>query len=339
MKGRGKMGRRVLTESQKKLQLAKLGRRYEAAKAKGNTAGMQAAHAEANKLRATEPNWYYDSKTGQTVEKKSAVAKTGTAVNLTGKKQATKPQASAATMQTVRSLTGTKQIKQTLDAKTAKAQVQQKAAAEAKQKAAETAKRKQRTAALNAEIAQKAQMQWKKSGMAPRQAAQLPTVRDVLRSTIMTTPEREKQKAAAKWDAYQRSQNMSRADQALRAAVLGTKGSLQALGETAAASLGNSAKMMGQKGYLTRNMNDVADEFRKSDAYQETINKYGAAARTMTEAANRREKATEGLNPTEKFLMDAGISIAENVPGMALSVVNPALGGAFMGASVFPLLI
>ena len=57
MKGRGNMGRRVLTESQKKLQLAKLGRRYEAAKAKGNTAGMQAAHAEANKLRATESNW------------------------------------------------------------------------------------------------------------------------------------------------------------------------------------------------------------------------------------------------------------------------------------------
>ena len=327
------MGRRVLTESQKKLQLAKLGRQYETAKAKGDKAGMQAAHAEANKLRATEPNWYYDSKTGQTVEKKSAVAKTGTAVNLTGKKQATKPQASAATMQTVRSLTGTKQIKQTLDAKAAKAQVQQKAAAEAKQKAAEKAKKQQRTAALNAEIAKKAQMQGKKTGMAPRQTAQLPTVRDVLRSTIMTTPEREKQKAAAKWDAYQRSQNMSRADQALRAAVLGTKGSIQALGETAAASLGNSAKMMGQKGYFTRNMNDVADEFRKSDVYQETINQHGAAARTMTEAANRREKATEGLNPTEKFLMDAGISIAQNVPGMALSVVNPALGGAFMGAT------
>lgn len=333
MKGRGKMGRRVLTESQKKLQLAKLGRRYEAAKAKGNTAGMQAAHAEANKLRATEPNWYYDSKTGQTVEKKSAVAKTGTAVNLTGKKQATKPQASAATMQTVRSLTGTKQIKQTLDAKAAKAQVQQKAAAKAQQKATEQAKKQQRTAALNAEIAKKAQMQGKKTGMAPRQTAQLPTVRDVLRSTIMTTPEREKQKAAAKWDAYQRSQNMSRADQALRAAVLGTKGSIQALGETAAVSLGNSAKMMGQKGYFTRNMNDVADEFRKSDAYQETINRNGAAARTMTEAANRREKATEGLNPTEKFLMDAGISIAQNVPGMALSIVNPALGSAFMGAT------
>ena len=327
------MGRRVLTESQKKLQLAKLGRRYEAAKAKGDKAGMQAAHAEANKLRATEPNWYYDSKTGQTVEKKSAVAKTGTVVNLTEKKQATKPQVSAATMQTVRSLTGTKQIKQTLDAKAAKKQVQQKAAAEAKQKAAEKAKKQQRTAALNAEIAKKAQMQWKKSGMAPRQAAQLPTVRDVLRSTIMTTPEREKQKAEAKWDAYQRSQNLSRADQALRAAVLGTKGAVQALGETAAVSFGNSAKMMGQKGYLTRNMNDVADEFRKSDAYQETVNRNGAAARTMTEAANRREKATEGLNPTEKFLVDAGISIAQNVPGMALSVVNPALGGAFMGAT------
>lgn len=333
MKGRGKMGRRVLTESQKKLQLAKLGRQYETAKAKGDKAGMQAAHAEANKLRATEPNWYYDSKTGQTVEKKSAVAKTGTVVNLTEKKQPRKQQVSAATMQTVRSLTGTQQIRQTLDAKAAKAQVQQKAAAEAKQKAAETAKRKQRTAALNAEIAKKAQTQGKKAGMATRQTAQLPTVRDVLRSTIMTTPEREKQKAAAKWDAYQRSQNLSRVDQALRAAVLGTKGSLQALGETAAVSLGNSAKMMGKKGYFTRNMNDVADEFRKSDAYQETINKYGSAARTMTEAANRREKATEGLNPTEKFLVDAGISIAQNVPGMALSVVNPALGSAFMGAT------
>lgn len=327
------MGRRVLTESQKKLQLAKLGRQYETAKAKGDKAGMQAAHAEANKLRASEPNWYYDKKTGQTVEKKSAVAKTGTVVNLTEKKKATKPQVSAATMQTVRSLTGTKQIRQTLDAKAAKAQVQQKAVAKAQQKAAEQAKKQKRTAALNAEIAKKAQMQGKQTGMAPRQIAQLPTVRDVLRSTIMTTPEREKQKAAAKWDAYQRSQNMSRADQALRAAVLGTKGSIQALGETAAASLGNSAKMMGQKGYFTRNMNDVADEFRKSDAYQETINQHGAAARTMTEAANRREKATEGLNPTEKFLMDAGISIAQNVPGMALSVVNPALGGAFMGAT------
>ena len=159
------MGRRVLTESQKKLQLAKLGRQYETAKAKGDKAGMQAAHAEANKLRASEPNWYYDKKTGQTVEKKSAVAKTGTAVNLTGKKQPTKQQVSAATMQTVRSLTGTKQIRQTLDAKAAKAQVQQKAAAEAKQKAAEQAKKQQRTAALNAEIAKKAQTQWKKSGM------------------------------------------------------------------------------------------------------------------------------------------------------------------------------
>lgn len=327
------MGRRVLTESQKKLQLAKLGRQYEAAKAKGDKAGMQAAHAEANKLRASEPNWYYDKKTGQTVEKKSAVAKTGTVVNLTEKKQATKPQVSAATMQTVRSLTGTKQIRQTLDAKAAKAQVQQKAAAKAQQKATEQAKKQKRTAALNAEIAKKAQTQGKKAGMAPRQTAQLPTVRDVLRSTIMTTPEREKQKAAAKWDAYQRSQNMSRADQALRAAVLGTKGSIQALGETAAASLGNSAKMMGKKGYFTRNMNDVADEFRKSDVYQETVNRNGAAARTMTEAANRREKATEGLNPTEKFLMDAGISIAQNVPGMALSVVNPVLGSAFMGAT------
>ena len=327
------MGRRVLTESQKKLQLAKLGRQYETAKAKGDKAGMQAAHAEANKLRATEPNWYYDKKTGQTTEKKSAVAKTGTMVNLTEKKQPTKQQVSAATMQTVRSLTGTKQIRQTLDAKAAKAQVQQKAAAKAQQKAAEQAKKQKRTAALNAEIAKKAQMQGKQIGMAPRQTAQLPTVRDVLRSTIMTTPEREKQKAAAKWDAYQRSQNLSRVDQALRAAVLGTKGSLQALGETAAVSLGNSAKMIGQKGYFTRNMNDVADEFRKSDAYQETINKYGSAARTMTEAANRREKATEGLNPTEKFLMNAGISIAQNVPGMALSVVNPALGSAFMGAT------
>lgn len=49
-----------------------------------------------------------------------------------------------------------------------------------------------------------------------------------------------------------------------------------------------------------------------------------------------RELATDDMGTVGKFLTDAGISIAQNAPGMALAALGPlgaAAGAAYMGTS------
>lgn len=135
----------------------------------------------------------------------------------------------------------------------------------------------------------------------------------------------------------QMEENLPSVEQALRAAIAGTKGSLGSAYETAKASVGNELAFLLDQGKdgLTRNLSELGKDYQ-SKYGDATMNMGGPAARAMRESARMRELATDDMGTVGKFLTDAGISIAQNVPGMALSTLGPlgaAAGAAYLGTS------
>lgn len=136
----------------------------------------------------------------------------------------------------------------------------------------------------------------------------------------------------------QMEENLPSAEQALRAAIAGTKGSLGSAYETAKAALGNELGFLADQGKaaLTRDLSDLGADYRAQYA-DAAMDMDSQAAREMRKSARMRELATEDMGTVGKFLTDAGISIAQNVPGMAASLLGgplgAAAGAAYMGAS------
>lgn len=136
----------------------------------------------------------------------------------------------------------------------------------------------------------------------------------------------------------QMEENLPSAEQALRAAIAGTKGSLGSAYETAKAALGNELGFLADQGKaaLTRDLSDLGADYRAQYA-DAAMDMDSQAAREMRKSARMRELATEDMGTVGKFLTDAGISIAQNAPGMAASLLGgplgAAAGAAYMGAS------
>lgn len=63
----------------------------------------------------------------------------------------------------------------------------------------------------------------------------------------------------------------------------------------------------------------------------EAVDPNGLGMRLMRESAKQRAEATEGMSGAGKFLADTALGLVQNVPGIAVSVVNPALGAATIG--------
>lgn len=360
----------ALTSAEKKKkqeELNRQGKLYLQAKAKGDKRAMAAAHATADKIRK-EAGWSYDAKTGTTYEKVSPIQKKGTVVN--SKENLAMAKAGANPVKAVQQAAKKSSILTNSPASKSSVQQAKKAADTAAKKKAAPSTNKvlelgrgpiktdgltkssvqkavdaKRASTLNQMILGRAQAQGTlpKTSMLVRDQAgpfsAIP-VADALRNLTQGPLQMQKlNDKLAEQRTYKRQmeENLPSVEQALRAAIAGTKGSLGSAYETAKASVGNELAFLLDQGKnsLTRDLSNLGSEYKRKygDA---AINFDGAASRAMRESARMRELATDDMGTVGKFLTDAGISIAQNAPGMALAALGPlgaAAGAAYMGTS------
>ncbi|OUP53975.1 hypothetical protein B5F17_01830 [Butyricicoccus pullicaecorum] len=360
----------ALTSAEKKKkqeELNRQGKLYLQAKAKGDKRAMAAAHATADKIRK-EAGWSYDAKTGTTYEKVSPIQKKGTVVN--SKENLSMAKAGANPVKAVQQAAKKSSILTNSPASKSSVQQAKKAADTAAKKKAAPSTNKvlelgrgpiktdgltkssvqkavdaKRASTLNQLLQKRAQAQGtlpKTSMLAKDQAGPFSAipVADALRNLTQGPLQMQKlNDKLAEQRTYKRQmeENLPSVEQALRAAIAGTKGSLGSAYETAKASVGNELAFLLDQGKnsLTRDLSDLGSDYKRKygDA---TINFDGAASRAMRESARMRELATDDMGTVGKFLTDAGISIAQNAPSMALAALGPlgaAAGAAYMGTS------
>ena len=360
----------ALTSAEKKKkqeELNRQGKLYLQAKAKGDKRAMAAAHATADKIRK-EAGWSYDAKTGTTYEKVSPIQKKGTVVN--SKENLSMAKAGANPVKAVQQAAKKSSILTNSPASKSSVQQAKKAADTAAKKKAAPSTNKvlelgrgpiktdgltkssvqkavdaKRASTLNQLLQKRAQAQGtlpKTSMLAKDQAGPFSAipVADALRNLTQGPLQMQKlNDKLAEQRTYKRQmeENLPSVEQALRAAIAGTKGSLGSAYETAKASVGNELAFLLDQGKnsLTRDLSDLGSDYKRKygDA---AINFDGAASRAMRESARMRELATDDMGTVGKFLTDAGISIAQNAPGMALAAFGPlgaAAGAAYMGTS------
>lgn len=125
-------------------------------------------------------------------------------------------------------------------------------------------------------------------------------------------------------------ENMGVPEQALRAAALGAAGGIGSLYETAKASVGNEIALLLQN--PTRDLSEIGKLYQEQYG-NATMDMDSWAARAMQESGRMRELATDDMGTVGKFLTDAGIGLAQNAPGIALSALNPVAGAAYFGAN------
>lgn len=360
----------ALTSAEKKKkqeELNRQGKLYLQAKAKGDKRAMAAAHATADKIRK-EAGWSYDAKTGTTYEKVSPIQKKGTVVN--SKENLSMAKAGANPVKAVQQAAKKSSILTNSPASKSSVQQAKKAADTAAKKKAAPSTNKvlelgrgpiktdgltknsvqkavdaKRASTLNQLLQKRAQAQGtlpKTSMLAKDQAGPFSAipVADALRNLTQGPLQMQKlNDKLAEQRTYKRQmeENLPSVEQALRAAIAGTKGSLGSAYETAKAAVGNELAFLLDQGKnsLTRDLSDLGSDYKRKygDA---AINFDGAASRAMRESARMRELATDDMGTVGKFLTDTGISIAQNAPGMALAALGPlgaAAGAAYMGTS------
>lgn len=356
----------ALTSAEKKKkqeELNRQGKLYLQAKAKGDKRAMAAARATADKIRK-EAGWSYDAKTGTTYEKVSPIQKKGTVVN--SKENLAMAKAGANPVKAVQQAAKKSSILTNSPASKSSVQQAKKAADTAAKKKAAPSTNKvlelgrgpiktdgltkssvqkavdaKRASTLNQMILGRAQAQGtlpKTSMLAKDQAGPFSAipVADALRNLTQGPLQMGKLDDAlddlrkSKWI---NEENMGAPEQALRAAALGAAGGVGSLYETAKASVGNEIALLLQN--PTRDLSEIGKLYQEQygDA---TMDMDSWAARAMRESARMRELATDDMGTVGKFLTDAGISIAQNAPGMALAALGPlgaAAGAAYMGTS------
>lgn len=356
----------ALTSAEKKKkqeELNRQGKLYLQAKAKGDKRAMAAARATADKIRK-EAGWSYDAKTGTTYEKVSPIQKKGTVVN--SKENLAMAKAGANPVKAVQQAAKKSSILTNSPASKSSVQQAKKAADTAAKKKAAPSTNKvlelgrgpiktdgltkssvqkavdaKRASTLNQMILGRAQTQGtlpKTSMLAKDQTGPFSAipVADALRN--LTQGPLQMQKLNDALDDLRKSkrineENMGAPEQALRAAALGAAGGIGSLYETAKASVGNEIALLLQN--PTRDLSEIGKLYQEQygDA---TMDMDSWAARVMQESGRMRELATDDMGTVGKFLTDAGISIAQNAPGMALAALGPlgaAAGAAYMGTS------
>ena len=313
----------ALTSAEKKKkqeELNRQGKLYLQAKAKGDKRAMAAAHTTADKIRK-EAGWSYDAKTGTTYEKVSPIQKKGSVVN--SKENLAMAKAGANPVKAVQQAAKKSSI--LTNSPASKSSVQQaKNAADtaAKKKAAPSTNKvlelgrgpiktdgltkssvqkavdAKRASTLNQMILGRAQAQGtlpKTSMLAKDQAGPFSAipVADALRNLTQGPLQMQKlNDKLAEQRTYKRQmeENLPSVEQALRAAIAGTKCSLGSAYETAKASVGNELAFLLDQGKnsLTRDLSDLGSEYKRKygDA---AINFDGAASRAMRESASMRE--------------------------------------------------
>ena len=353
----------ALTSAEKKKKqedLNRQGKLYLQAKAKGDKRAMAAAHATADKIRK-EAGWSYDAKTGTTYEKVSPIQKKGTVVN--SKENLSMAKAGANPVKAVQQAAKKSSILTNSPASKSSVQQAKKAADTAAKKKAAPSTNKvlelgrgpiktdgltkssvqkavdaKRASTLNQMILGRAQAQGTlpKTSMLVRDQAgpfsAIP-VADALRN--LTQGPLQMGKLDDALDDLRKSkrineENMGAPEQALRAAALGAAGGVGSLYETAKASVGNEIALLLQN--PTRDLSEIGKLYQEQygDA---TMDMDSWAARAMRESARMRELATDDMGTVGKFLTDAGIGLAQNAPGIALSALNPVAGAAYFGAN------
>lgn len=125
-------------------------------------------------------------------------------------------------------------------------------------------------------------------------------------------------------------ENTWTSEQAFRAAALGAVGGVGSLYETAKASVGNEISLLLQN--PTRDLSEIGKLYQEQYG-NATMDMDSWAARAMRESARMRELATDDMGTVGKFLTDAGIGLAQNAPGIALSALSPVAGAAYFGAN------
>ena len=353
----------ALTSAEKKKkqeELNRQGKLYLQAKAKGDKRAMAAARATADKIRK-EAGWSYDAKTGTTYEKVSPIQKKGTVVN--SKENLAMAKAGANPVKAVQQAAKKSSILTNSPASKSSVQQAKKAADTAAKKKAAPSTNKvlelgrgpiktdgltkssvqkavdaKRASTLNQMILGRAQAQGTlpKTSMLVRDQAgpfsAIP-VADALRN--LTQGPLQMGKLDDALDDLRKSkrineENMGAPEQALRAAALGAAGGVGSLYETAKASVGNEIALLLQN--PTRDLSEIGKLYQEQygDA---TMDMDSWAARAMRESARMRELATDDMGTVGKFLTDAGIGLAQNAPGIALSALNPVAGAAYFGAN------
>ena len=353
----------ALTSAEKKKkqeELNRQGKLYLQAKAKGDKRAMAAARATADKIRK-EAGWSYDAKTGTTYEKVSPIQKKGTVVN--SKENLAMAKAGANPVKAVQQAAKKSSILTNSPASKSSVQQAKKAADTAAKKKAAPSTNKvlelgrgpiktdgltkssvqkavdaKRASTLNQMILGRAQTQGtlpKTSMLAKDQMGPFSAipVADALRN--LTQGPLQMQKLNDALDDLRKSkrineENMGAPEQALRAAALGTAGGIGSLYETAKASVGNEIALLLQN--PTRDLSEIGKLYQEQygDA---TMDMDSWAARVMQESGRMRELATDDMGTVGKFLTDAGIGLAQNAPGIALSALNPVAGAAYFGAN------
>lgn len=353
----------ALTSAEKKKkqeELNRQGKLYLEAKAKGDKRAMAAAHATADKIRK-EAGWSYDAKTGTTYEKVSPIQKKGTVVN--SKENLAMAKAGANPVKAVQQAAKKSSILTNSPASKSSVQQAKKAADTAAKKKAAPSTNKvlelgrgpiktdgltkssiqkavdaKRASTLNQMILGRAQTQGtlpKTSMLAKDQTGPFSAipVADALRN--LTQGPLQMQKLNDALDDLRKSkrineENMGAPEQALRAAALGAAGGIGSLYETAKASVGNEIALLLQN--PTRDLSEIGKLYQEQ--YGDAVMDMDSwAARAMRESARMRELATDDMGTVGKFLTDAGIGLAQNAPGIALSALNPVVGAAYFGAN------
>lgn len=353
----------ALTSAEKKKkqeELNRQGKLYLQAKAKGDKRAMAAARATADKIRK-EAGWSYDAKTGTTYEKVSPIQKKGTVVN--SKENLAMAKAGANPVKAVQQAAKKSSILTNSPASKSSVQQAKKAADTAAKKKAAPSTNKvlelgrgpiktdgltkssvqkavdaKRASTLNQLLQKRAQAQGtlpKTSMLAKDQMGPFSAipVADALRN--LTQGPLQMGKLDDALDDLRKSkrineENMGAPEQALRAAALGAAGGVGSLYETAKASVGNEIALLLQN--PTRDLSEIGKLYQEQygDA---TMDMDSWAARVMQESGRMRELATDDMGTVGKFLTDAGIGLAQNAPGIALSALNPVAGAAYFGAN------
>lgn len=353
----------ALTSAEKKKkqeELNRQGKLYLQAKAKGDKRAMAAARATADKIRK-EAGWSYDAKTGTTYEKVSPIQKKGTVVN--SKENLAMAKAGANPVKAVQQAAKKSSILTNSPASKSSVQQAKKAADTAAKKKAAPSTNKvlelgrgpiktdgltkssvqkavdaKRASTLNQLLQQRAQAQGtlhKTSMLAKDQAGPFSAipVADALRN--LTQGPLQMGKLDDALDDLRKSkrineENMGAPEQALRAAALGAAGGVGSLYETAKASVGNEISLLLQN--PTRDLSEIGKLYQEQYG-NATMDMDSWAARAMRESARMRELATDDMGTVGKFLTDAGIGLAQNAPGIALSALSPVAGAAYFGAN------
>lgn len=339
----------MLSTQEKKKKLDELGVQYEIAKRKGDTAGMNRAHAAADLIRKSE-GWKYNEKTGETYEQKSMMHKptviTSQKSSVAAPKTKTEAAAKSFSSATPKTVMQSAPKISSYQAKTTAAQTTAKKTAAQ----AETKKQQQRQTAIQAHIASLPNnpqnstasiVQRLIAGQGPRTVQQaqvkLPSTEDVIRSLpgLSNFGKIRESETAEALRQMRMKENMPVLEQIMRSAGSGIAADFASLGETSVAAVKGAGKNLDALGGLRRAVTtplNQAEEIIKR-VEPSRIDENSTAMRLARDAAQYRDLATKDMGSVGKFLTDTGISIAQSAPGMALSLLHPAAGAAYFGAT------